>query len=87
MLRSAWVSSTEFTGLLSATAPRRRGSSAPTEGELQVRGGLVLDVEPSDSSVFTDVASTAVDCLVENLEFRASIGDLEFFVKARGRSC
>lgn len=68
-------------------SPRRRGSSAPTEGGLRIRGGLTLDVDPSDSSVFKEVASAAVDCLEVDPEFRGSIGDLVLVVKARGRSC
>ena len=87
--RSAWVSSSEFSGLTSAwvLSPRRRGSSAPSGGGLQVKGGLTLGVECSDSSVFTYEVSAAVDCLEVDPELRASIGDLEFVVKARGRSC
>lgn len=87
--RPAWVSSSEFMGLASArvSSPRCRGSSTPTEGGLRVRGGLTLGVEPSDSSVFTDVASAVVDCLELDPELRASMRDLEFVVKARGRSC
>lgn len=86
---SAWVSSSEFVGLTLARvlSSRRRGSSAPTEGGLRAKDGLTLGVEPSDSSVFTEVASAAKDCLEVDPEFRASAGDLELVVKARGRIC
>lgn len=86
---SAWGSSSELTGLVSgiALSSRSRGSSAPTEEGLLVRGGLTLELEPSESSVFTCVASAAVDCLESDPEFRASFGDLELVVKARGRIC
>lgn len=86
---SAWDSSSELMGLVSviALSSGSRGSSAPTEEGLLVRGGLTLDVEPSESSVFTLVASAAVDCLEIDPEFRASFGDLELVVSARGRIC
>lgn len=87
--RSVWDSSSEFMGLASVMvlSSRSRGSSAPSEGGLLVRGGLTLDGEPSESSVFTDVASAAVDCLEVDPEFRASFGDLELVVNASGRIC
>lgn len=86
---SAGESSSELMGLVSVTAlsSRSRGSSAPPEEGLLARGGLTLGVEPSESSVFTDVASAAVDCLETDPEFRAPFGDLEFIVNARGRIC
>lgn len=71
--RSVWVSSSEdmepFTRLPSAGML----SSGPAEVRLWVRGGLTLDVERSDSSVFTDVVSLAADCLKVDPELRASI--------------
>lgn len=84
---SAWVSSSEemepFAGLPSTGVL----SSAPAEGGLRARGGLTLEVECSTSSVFTDVASLAVDSLKVDAELRALIGDLVPVVKASGRSC
>lgn len=86
---SAWDSSPKLTGPGSVTAPssRSRGSSAPTEEGLLARGGLTLDGGPSESSVFTDVALAAVEWLESDPEFRASFGDLELVVNARGRIC
>lgn len=86
---SAWDSSSKLMGLASVIglSSRNRGSSAPTEEGLLVRAGLTLDAEPSESSVFTDVASAAVECLEIDPEFRASFGDLELVVNARGRIC
>lgn len=86
---SAWDSSSKLIRLASliGLSSRSRGSSAPTEEGLLVRAGLTLDAEPSESSVFTDVASAAVECLEIDPEFRASFGDLELVVNARGRIC
>lgn len=87
--RSVLVSSFKFRGLLSVwvLSPRGRGSSDPTGVGLRNRGGLGLDVDPSDSSVLKEVASAVVDCFKVDSVFRGPTEDLELFVKARGRSC
>lgn len=83
LLRSPFVSSLESEEPF-IELPSTRRSSAPAEGGFRVTGGLTLEAEPSDSSVFKGVRSEAAVCL--DPESRDLIGDRGPFVRARGKT-